>query len=666
MTEAAPPPAVPAPAQTGPPAPYSPEAVAEAQARLDALGNATPEARLDALLTLLDALGMQDQPRRLALAWEARDEAERLGDTHRRALALGYEGNVHYLLSDHRAARARLTEAIEVLGEGAPEAARFRGWLAAVHNSLGDYEAAFTLAHQNLLDARARGDRQAEAWLLHGFSTALLENGEPEGALGYARDALAVFEELGLTTGVARGRSNIGSALLALGQVDEAEIEAAASLTLFRFAGDRLGESRALHDIGRVDFARGWFAAALEHHEQALALRRELGNRHAEAGSLIEAGRALTALGRPAEALPPLADALALAQASGARPREAQTHATLAEAHEAAGDLAAALRHLHAYQAVREEVVGQQARARIEALEARQEAERARHETEVERLRSVELAEANRRLEGLLDELRRTQGRLVQSEKLASLGRMVAGVAHELKNPLNFVNNFAALAQELVGELRDALTSNPARPASAVLDESADTLDDLAVNTRKIAEHGRRADGIVQSMLRHARQGGRERTPTDLHALLDQAVELSLRASADGPLVCLERRYAADVPAVAVVPQDVERVFVNLIENARYAVGRGGPGGALPPTIRISTERRGGHAVVRVEDNGPGIPPDAREKVFEPFFTTKPPGEGTGLGLSLAYDIVTQGHGGRIEACPSEMGGAAFVVALPV
>ena len=269
-----------------------------------------------------------------------------------------------------------------------------------------------------------------------------------------------------------------------------------------------------------------------------------------------------------------------------------------------------------------------------------------------------------REVEGALAELRAAQDRLVQSEKLASLGALTAGIAHEIKNPLNFVNNFAALSGELAAELAEEVE------AGAPPDVLRELLGDIQANAEKIEAHGRRADSIVRAMMQHARGGEGRREPVDVNALVEEHLALAYhgrRAQDRAFEATVLRDYADDVGRVEAVPQDVGRVLLNLIGNAFDAVATraAAPGPDYEPTVRVATARAGGGVEVRVEDNGVGIAEDVRPRVFEPFFTTKPAGAGTGLGLSMSHDIVEQGHGGtlRVESEPGR--GATFVVWLP-
>jgi signal transduction histidine kinase len=278
-------------------------------------------------------------------------------------------------------------------------------------------------------------------------------------------------------------------------------------------------------------------------------------------------------------------------------------------------------------------------------------------------------AARSRDLERVLVRERAMQEQLVQQEKLASLGQLTAGIAHEIKNPLNFVNNFAALTRELAVEVREAIAEDPDRPAGAVVAELGEALDDLVLNTEKIAEHGRRADGIVKSMLAHSRAKPGERQPVDLNRLLDEYVNLAYHGMrARHPFdVEIERHYDARLGPLPAVPEELGRVFLNLVGNAfdalraRAATGEEG----YAPRLRVTTRRTDTGAALYISDNGTGMPPEVRARVFEPFFTTKPSGEGTGLGLSLAYEIVTAGHQGTLDVRSREGEGTLFSITLP-
>ncbi len=267
-------------------------------------------------------------------------------------------------------------------------------------------------------------------------------------------------------------------------------------------------------------------------------------------------------------------------------------------------------------------------------------------------------AESNAELEAALHGLTAAQDRLIHAEKMASLGRVTAGVAHEIQNPLNFVTNFAGLAAERVADLRAHLPELDA--------DAREALDDIALGVEKVAEHGTRASGIVRSMLDHSRRGPSEQEAVDLNALVAEHAALAEHAaaarSAAAPPIALDLDPA--VGTVVVAPADLGRVVLNLLGNAYYALDERDVDDDIPP-LRISTRRRGKTVEVEVADRGTGMPADVAARAFEPFFTTKPPGRGTGLGLSLAYEIVREGHGGQLILESEEGLGTTVRLSLP-
>ncbi len=298
------------------------------------------------------------------------------------------------------------------------------------------------------------------------------------------------------------------------------------------------------------------------------------------------------------------------------------------------------------------------------------EAETARHEAEAARERADRYAAS---LETSLVDLHQAQDRLVQQEKLAGLGRMTAGIAHEIKNPLNFVTNFAELSIGLADELRAELAADPDRPTAEILGAAATLLDDLTSNARKIAEHGRRADAIVRGMMEHTRTKTGERREIDVNDFVEENVGLAVdgwRTKRSDLVIDVAVDLDPGAGVIQGVPQELARVLINLVSNALDAVADRAQwpprGGEYVPRVRIATRRRGDAVEIDVRDNGTGVAETARRRLFEPFFTTKPPGEGNvGLGLSLSRDVVVDGHGGSLDVVSGEGEGSTFTVALP-
>ncbi|WP_020604148.1 sensor histidine kinase [Spirosoma spitsbergense] len=280
--------------------------------------------------------------------------------------------------------------------------------------------------------------------------------------------------------------------------------------------------------------------------------------------------------------------------------------------------------------------------------------------------RTAEITRQKEELEQTVEELKATQTQLIQSEKMASLGELTAGIAHEIQNPLNFVNNFSEVSIELIDELAEEQSK-----ANRDAELEAELLNDLKQNLQKITHHGGRASSIVKGMLQHSRASTGQREPTDLNGLADEYLRLAyhgLRAKDKSFNAQLKTDFDPSLGEISMIPQDMGRVLLNLFTNAFYAVHKRQKQAAEPgyqPTVSVRTRCNDGEAVIIVSDNGIGIPDDLKHKIFQPFFTTKPTGEGTGLGLSLAYDIVVKGHTGTLTVDSTEGQGTTFTITLP-
>ncbi|MEZ5196794.1 MAG: ATP-binding protein [Bacteroidales bacterium] len=283
-----------------------------------------------------------------------------------------------------------------------------------------------------------------------------------------------------------------------------------------------------------------------------------------------------------------------------------------------------------------------------------------------------ELAQA-KEIEKAYHELKTTQSQLIQAEKMASLGELTAGIAHEIQNPLNFVNNFSEVNLELIGEAEQEFDEGNQAVVKLIL-------NDIRENEKKISHHGKRADDIVKGMLQHSRTSSGQKEPTDLNTLADEYLRLAyhgLRAKDKSFNADFKLEADENLPKVNAVPQDIGRVLLNLINNAFHAVQERNLSGFqnltglsdqenYKPTVIVSTKNLGDQIKIRVKDNGGGIPEEIKDKIFQPFFTTKPAGEGTGLGLSMSYDIITKGHGGQIKMETKEGEGTTFIILLPM
>jgi signal transduction histidine kinase len=272
----------------------------------------------------------------------------------------------------------------------------------------------------------------------------------------------------------------------------------------------------------------------------------------------------------------------------------------------------------------------------------------------IENVRLFNSVEARtRELAASLEDLRITQDRLVQTQKLALLGQLTAGIAHEIKNPLNFVNNFSGVSAEMIDELRETLEDVSLTEKKR--SEITELMSTLRTNFDKVVQHGKRADAIVKNMLQHSREGSGEHRPVDVNAMVEESLNLAwhgARAEKQGFEIALKQSFDPSAGEIDVFPQDIRRALLNVISNGFHAATKRRvetDGGDYAPTLTASTKNLGDRVEIRIRDNGTGIPPDVKEKMFNPFFTTKPTGEGTGLGLSISHDIIVKQHAGSID-----------------
>ena len=279
-------------------------------------------------------------------------------------------------------------------------------------------------------------------------------------------------------------------------------------------------------------------------------------------------------------------------------------------------------------------------------------------------LKRKAVEESKDALQKSLEELKAAQQQLIQSEKMASLGELTAGIAHEIQNPLNFVNNFSEVSNELLDEMEEQLAKGNTEDVKAIANE-------IKMSLEKINFHGKRAEGIVKSMLQHSRTSTNKKEPTDINALADEYLRLAyhgMRAKDKSFNAAIKTDFDENIGLIKIIPQDIGRVILNLITNSFYALNekKKSDQDHHEPTLTVSTKKIGNKVEIVVKDNGTGIPQKALDKIFQPFFTTKPTGQGTGLGLSLSYDIVTKSHGGELKVETKEGEYTCFSIILPV
>jgi signal transduction histidine kinase len=545
--------------------------------------------------------------------------------------------------------------------------------LGALNQMAGAYDQALEHCFKGRQAATESDSEEAGAWLHYRTADVYRELGDTERMLQHAKSCFEKFESLYPRSlrrqhriGTGRARTLLGAAHLARGDFDEAYRLNTEALDIYREVEDQLGETRALSDLGQIHLRKGDLDDAERYLRESMEIREKLGHRASLASNLFTLGEIYLARSDTDQALTTFHDMLEIAREGGVKMRAYQAHEALARVFQASGYSDQALIHYKKYHAIKEEVAGEAMNLRVHNMKILSDIAAAEREAELERERNQELQSKNEELAALLAKLKATQDRLIQSEKMASLGQLTAGIAHEIRNPLNFVNNFADLTAQIVSETEQFVGERKVGLPDDVVEEFEDLLETLKFNATKIRQHGKRADRIVQSMLEHSRGGEGRRVSTDVNKLLDECLNLAyhgMRARESDFNVTVQRNLDETLPEIELVSQDVGRVFLNILSNAFDALHSDGPQSS--PMISVSTTRKDDGIEIRIGDNGPGIPPEHRDKIFEPFFTTKPSGSGTGLGLSLAYDIITKGCGGSLELTSGPVGGAEFVIWLP-
>ncbi|MDZ7743400.1 MAG: tetratricopeptide repeat protein [Bacteroidota bacterium] len=461
--------------------------------------------------------------------------------------------------------------------------------------------------------------------------------------------------------------------------------------------GSRVAIVDALFNVGNIMFKLGESDRAMEHFMKAQEMSSEMEDRTGQALASMKIAEIHNLRNQPYKALQWLESAEEAVPNSSFAYLE-EIYFGIAKTYEQLGDYQNAFANMERYGQVKDSVTRAENLEKVTMLtnrmefESRQALQRESQEkmiklkqAEIDRqkilrnfilfgmfvilvmsvifyIRFTEKTRLNKKLNKAFIDLKSTQAQLIHAEKMASLGELTAGVAHEIQNPLNFVNNFSEVNAELIAELKEELEAGNLEEVKAIA-------GDIAVNEEKINHHGKRADAIVRGMLQHSRSSGGEKVAINLNSLADEYLRLSfhgMRAKDKSFQSEFITDFDENLPKINVVPQDLGRVFLNLINNAFYAVNkkRQHAGEGFKPQVKIKTSRMNDQVVIKIIDNGDGIPENIAKRIFQPFFTTKPTGEGTGLGLSLSYDIITKGHGGKLKMNTTEGKGTEFIITL--
>lgn len=590
------------------------------------------------------------------------------------------------------------------------------GWayyfLAGNYRAIADYSQALNFYFKSLKLMEELGYKRGVAKNLGSIGIVYGSRFELDKALDYYQKSLNFLVETGDSINIAKIYGNIGITYLEKREYPEALHNIGMALKLEEAIKDTSAIATCITNLGNIYLYQFNYKMALEYYERASELNTKIGDNLGTGINLLNSGEVYYRIARDtqlgflqsmfngnkklvlAKSIENLKGAITIFQKNGFLNGLQEANKQLSSAYEVDGNYKEALHAFQQHIAMRDSIFNEENTKKIETLETTRKDDMKQKEIEYQRLLLVKARnerwyyisgfvglvlllavvlnrarikkKSNQKLQKAYTDLQATQQQLIHQEKLASLGALTAGIAHEIKNPLNFVNNFSDLSAEQIDELISSTDLNEKNELAALIKS----------NLVKISSHGRRADSIVQSMLQHARQGDVESVPTDINKLCNEIADLAfhgMKVNTPNFNVEIKRNLAEGLPLIKTVSQDIARVLVNLMNNSFYELSEKSKGlqhikgstEVFKPMVSISTLLKDQKVIIRIRDNGPGIPPEIAQKIFEPFFTTKPSGSGTGLGLSICYDII-QSHGGDLFLSKSEPGFTEFVIQLPV
>jgi two-component system, NtrC family, sensor kinase len=664
---------------------------------------------------------VSDSNKALLLSQEALALATSAGYTRGRAEALRTLGFTLIRHSKHEDALKHIEEALHLFEEMGDESGQsdVYEYFGIIQRSLGNYGASIEFLNTSLTLRKKNNYRAGESLSYYHLGVTYKYLGDLEQALEYFQQSLAISREINDWISESYSLNNIGGIYFELSDYDNALQFFQESLAIRKKAGDKWGEAGCLDNIGHIFLKKGDYNAALEYCQQSLLICNNVADKKGEANSLFHLAEANEKIPDLVAALKCASQSLQIREEIGDKKGQAELCLLLAEMHgkdvpaktapdvqldylkraqalaketnaldllykvhrgfyhlyKERKDYHEALSELERSYLAEQEIHSRNVQQKILTLQVSHKVEQAKKEAEIYRLRNIELAslydestrqkeeiEAQRNtLEQALNELKTTQTQLIQSEKMASLGELTAGIAHEIQNPLNFVNNFAEVNAELIDELKLELGEGN-YPEVIIISEN------IKENQLKISHHGKRADSIVKGMLMHSRRSTGEKEPTDINVLADEYLRLSyhgLRAKDKTFNADMHTNFDDTIGKINIIAQDIGRVLLNLFTNAFYSVAekkKQVPEG-FEPLVSVRTRAIGNTVEISVKDNGTGIPQEVLDKIYQPFFSTKPTGQGTGLGLSLSYDTI-KAHGGEIKVETKEGEFAEFIILL--
>lgn len=668
--------------------------------------------RVNILNELAYELQGAGSPRSLPTALEALNLSRKLMYTRGEVTALRRLGGYYYQKAEYPAALKyfNLNQRVATrIGDSTALAWAFNG-KGTVYHSKSDYPKALEHYLQAVKIFENTGKHKEAASIMGNVGVLYKEIGELELALKYYQSGLKIQEQRGDQDEIGRFLNNIGGIYSDQGKFRQAEAAFMRGLAIAETKSNQRLTALLLRNLLEMKVIQKEYPLSFKYGFRSLSLYQSLAEAEGIADVSYQIALAYLNSGKADSALYYAKSSLNTAQKIGFRRNIHNTFNVLAQAYAANKKFHEAYLAQRQYIAYKDSLTGEDQQSLVAGLKFQyeldkkqaeismlnkekqlrmEEAKHQRHLTYTlsaglllagllamvlirsnkhKHKANLQLNQQKRELQRTLAELKSTQAQLVQREKMASLGELTAGIAHEIQNPLNFVNNFSQVTEELLEELK-------AGPVQKLTGSDKAEVDELVCyitsNLEKISHHGRRADEIVKAMLQHSRGSTGRKEVTDINALTDEFLRLSyhgIRAKEKSLHVTIHTEFDPNLEPININPQEMGRVLLNLFSNAFYSVSEKKKlkGEAYTPEVSVRTKRLYDGVEVKIRDNGMGIPANAVSKIYQPFFTTKPTGQGTGLGLSLSYDIITKGHGGEIKVETSEDGFAEFTIQLPV
>jgi signal transduction histidine kinase len=544
--------------------------------------------------------------------------------------------------------------------------------IGVTYRQIANYDKALEYLFMSLSRSRSTGFVLMEAYCLNVIGSIFFETADYHRALDYYQQSLSIREKSGDKWGVAGSLDSIGLTYLKLQDAKKAIEFCNGSLDITKSTGDKKGEANALFHLAEAYAELGQIKLATSHCNESLAIRKSANDRRGEAEIRLFIARLnkSTFVFFPNDELPEfLESTIEIAEKISAPDLASKARYFLYSFYKEKNLAADALHQLELHIAYEKQLHKDVINDKVIQLEISHKEAEARKEAGKLATKNNELAALNQELqnqketvERALQDLKSAQAQLIQSEKMASLGELTAGIAHEIQNPLNFVNNFSEVSNELISEMVEEVDKGNTK-------EVKEIAKDIQQNLEKILHHGKRADVIVKGMLQHSRSSTGQKEPTDINALCDEYLRLAyhgLRAKDNSFNASYKTDFDPNIGNIHIVPQDIGRVLLNLINNAFYAVDerKRQQQGGYEPTVTVSTKKMADKVEIKVSDNGNGISQQVLDKIFQPFFTTKPTGQGTGLGLSLSYDII-KAHAGELRVETTIGEGSIFIIHIP-